>query len=231
MENFLALTIEPLENVYSRFAPIFPKLLAMVVIMLTGIFAAGIVRTLVQMVLAGAGFDSWSDRMGFTSLLRKADVWARPTQAVALFLYWILLIVAFLAGMTALNVALIDAVVAGLLGYLPRLLSAVLILVVGSVAAGLISRGLLVSLVNSGFGSARHYARAARLLMFVLLIAMALEQLNIAPGIVVAAFSIVFGGIVLAVAIACGIVGVDLVRKMIERQSADQDAGVDVQHR
>lgn len=222
--DLLALTLGPLKNVYSRFSAVFPNVLAMLVILLIGIIAARILRAVAHMLLTAADFDHWSDQMGFTSLLRKADVWAKPTQAVGLFLYWGLLFVAFLAAMTALNAALVDAVIAGILGYLPRLLSAVLILVVGSVAAGLVSRALLMSLVNSGIGSARHYSQAAKLLMFVLLIAMALEQLNVAPGIVLAAFSIVFGGIVLAVAIACGITGVDMLKKMIEKQSVEHDA-------
>lgn len=228
MIDFLALTLEPLKNVYTRFAGWFPNLLAMLVILVAGVIAARIVRAVAHALLAAAGFDRWSDTMGFTSVLRKADVWARPTHAVALFLYWGLLFIAFLAGMTALNASLVDSVIAGILGYLPRLLSAVLILVVGSVAAGLVSRALLMSLVNSGIGSARHYAQAAKILMFVLLIAMALEQLRVAPGIVLAAFSIVFGGIVLALAIACGIAGVDVLKKMMEQPSVDQDAGADV---
>ncbi len=228
--NLVALTLGPLKNVYTRFSAVFPNVLAMLVILLAGIIVARLVRAVAHMALTAMRFDEWSDQMGFTSLLRKADVWARPTQAVGLFLYWGLLLIAFLAAMTALNAALVDAVIAGILGYLPRLLSAVLILVVGSVAAGLVSRALLMSLVNSGIGSARHYSQAAKILMFVLLIAMALEQLNVAPGIVLAAFSIVFGGVVLAVAIACGITGVDLLRKMTEKQSVEDDPGADALH-
>jgi hypothetical protein len=228
MTDFLAFTLGPLKIVYSRFAAFYPNLLSMLIIMAVGIAVARLARSVAQLLLTASGFDRWSDEMGFTSLLRKADVWARPAQAVSMFLSWALLFIAFLAAMTALNAAMIDAVVASILAYLPRLLSAVLILVVGSVAAGLVSRALLMSLVNSGFGAARHYAQAAKVLMFVLLIAMALEQLRIAPGIVLAAFSIVFGGIVLAIAIACGITGVDVLRKMIDQQAADQGASADV---
>lgn len=225
MNHFLLLTVEPLRNVFSRFSAVLPNLLAMFAILLVGFVSAGAVRALVQFLLTAVGFDRWSDRSGFTSLLRKAEVWARPAQAVALLLYWILVLIAFLAGLAALNASIISAALSGILGYLPRLLTAVLILVVGSVVAGLVSRALLISLVNSGFGPARHYARAARFLMFVVLIAMALEELQIAPGIVLAAFSIVFGGIVLALAIACGIAGVDIVKKMIERHTEETEVG------
>ena len=52
----------------------------------------------------------------------------------------------------------------------------------------------------------------------MLIIAMALEQLQVAPGVVVAAFSIVFGGIVLALAISFGVAGIDMAKRMLEQQ-------------
>ncbi len=222
MEQLMVLTLEPLRIVGARFGAILPKLLAMTVIMICGLVTAGLVRSGAGLLLTVAGFDGWSDRAGFTALLRKADIWSRPSQAAAAFLSWILLLAALLAALTAFNASLVDDMLARALDYLPRVLSAVLILVLGSLAAGLVSRGILISLVNSGFGSARHYARAVRVLLFVILIAMSLEQLMIAPGIVLAAFSIVFGGVVLAVAIACGIAGVDVIKKMFDRQHADE---------
>ena len=68
-------------------------------------------------------------------------------------------------------------------------------------------RAVVIAAVNQGIHYARLLAEAVRLLMIVLVLAMALEQLQVAPVIVVAAFSIIFGGIVLALAIAFGIGG------------------------
>jgi hypothetical protein len=60
---------------------------------------------------------------------------------------------------------------------------------------------------------------------------MALEQLQVAPNIVVAAFSIVFGGIVVALAIAFGVGGIDTARRVIEKGAAENKGGKDdVQH-
>jgi len=44
-----------------------------------------------------------------------------------------------------------------------------------------------------------------------------MEQLQIAPGIVLAAFSIIFGGIVIALAIAFGVGGINAARRIIEK--------------
>ena len=59
----------------------------------------------------------------------------------------------------------------------------------------------------------------------------ALEQLQVAPGIVVAAFSIIFGGIVLALAISFRVGGIEAARKMIEQEAREKkDVKRDIEH-
>lgn len=232
MDHFLVLILEPLKNVYTQFSMLFPNLLAMMVIILSGLIAARILRAVLLRLLKAVKFDSWSDRMGLTSMLRKGDLWAKPSAAVGAFLFWLLIFVSILTGMSALQIRVVDAMIAETMAYLPKVISAILILVFGYIATGLIARGLLISLVNNGFHFAKQFARAARLLLIVLIIAMALEQLQVAPGIVVAAFSTLFGGIVLALAISFGVAGIDTAKRIIERRQAKrtEDPEREIQH-
>ena len=80
----------------------------------------------------------------------------------------------------------------------------------------------MITAVNSGYHYAKILAEAVRLLLIVLILAMSLEQLQIAPGIVIAAFSIVFGGIILALAIAFGIGGIDAARRIINSGESER---------
>jgi Conserved TM helix len=230
MNQLLALILEPLKALYAQVSAFFPNVLAMLIIVLAGIFAARLIRAILLRTLRAIKFDAWSDRMGLTSMLRKGDLWSKPSAAVATVLFWLLIIVALLTGLSALHVRVIDDMISEVVTYLPRIVSAILILVIGYIVTGLVSRGLLISLVNSGFHFAKQFARAARLLLIMLIIAMALEQLQVAPGVVVAAFSIVFGGIVLALSISFGIAGVDLAKKMLEQQDKKHDPARDIQH-
>ena len=61
-------------------------------------------------------------------------------------------------------------------------------------------------------------------LLIVLILAMVMEQLQIAPSIVLAAFSIIFGGIVIALVISFGVGGIDAARRMIENEAAAKRA-------
>jgi hypothetical protein len=233
MTDFLNLILEPLQEVFLQIKTFLPNLLAMLVILLVGIFLAKVVRIVFVRFLTAIKFDSWSDRMGVTSLLRKGDLWAKPTLALGAIVFWLLMIVVLMAGLNALKIAAIDQLVAQFFMYLPRVFSAILILVIGYVFAGFISRAVLIAAANSGFHYARLLAEAIRLLLTVLILAMVLEQLQVAPGIVLAAFSIIFGGIVAALAISFGVGGIDAARRMIERETVEKSANEaksDIEH-
>lgn len=222
MSRFFQLILDPLQEVYLKFVSFLPNLLAMLIVILIGILAARLIKAILVHTLKAVKFDSWSDRMGLTSAMRKGDLWSKPTEVLGAAVFWILIIVAVMAGMSTLKLQAIDSLVASFVLYLPRAISAVLILVFGYIIAGFVGRAVVIAAVNQGFHYARLLAEAVRLFMIILILAMALEQLQVAPIIVVAAFSIVFGGLVVALAIAFGLGGVDAAKGIIEKEGADR---------
>lgn len=219
MNDFLNLILEPLQELFSNFKIFLPNLLAMLVIVALGIVLAKITKIVLVKFLNAVNFDSWSDRMGFTKLMRKGDLWIKPSPALGSLVFWLLIIVTLMIGMSALKIAAIDNMVEHFFNYMPRVFSAVLILIIGYVITGFISRAVLIAAANSGFHYAKLLAEAVRALLAVLILAMIMEQLQIAPSIVLAAFSIIFSGIVIALAIAFGVGGIDAARRVIEKQS------------
>jgi hypothetical protein len=229
MTDFIDLILDPLQDVFHTIKQFLPNLLAMLVILIIGIFIARLLRAVLVRFLTAIKFDSWSDRMGVTTLMRKGDLWAKPSLALGSILFWILVIVALMMGLSALKIAAIDRLVSQFFMYLPRAFSAILILIVGYVFAGFLSRAVLIAAVNNGYHYAKLLAEAIRILLTVLILAMVLEQLQVAPSIVLAAFSIIFGGIVLALAISFGVGGIDAAKRMIERETVEKrtDEGKD----
>ena len=227
MNDFLSLVLEPFRSVFDGFKQFAPNLLAMLAIFIVGILAARLIRLALRRLLIAVNFDRWSDRMGFTVMLRKGDLWTRPSEAIAQVVFWFLVMLTAMIGLNAIKVAAIDGLVAQFFLYLPRIFSAVLILIVGYIVAGFLSRTLLIALVNSGKHFAKVLAETVRLLILVLILAMAFEQLNVAPHIVTAAFSVIFGGIVIALAIAFGVGGISSARRIIEKSTTPNSSGTD----
>ncbi len=225
MSDFLNLILEPLQELFLKFKIFLPNLLAMLVIMVLGIILAKVIRVVLVKFLNAINFDSWSDRMGFTKLMRKGDLWAKPSATLGAVVFWLLVILTLMIGLSALKIPAIDNLVEQFFSYTPRAFSAVLILIIGYVVTGFISRGVLIAAANNGFHYAKLLAEAIRAMLTVLILSMVMEQLQIAPSIVLAAFSIIFGGIVIALAISFGVGGINAARRIIERESTGKRAG------
>lgn len=225
MENFSELLLGPLENFWAGVVDFVPNLLAMLIIFIGGLVLAWIIRFILQKILAVAAFDVWCDRCGFTAVLRKTDIRSNPSEVCARVVFWFLALIFLMVALSALQVESIDYLNAQFFNYLPSVVSAVLIIIIGYAIAGFVARAALIAAVNSGYPYARLVAQAVRLLIIVLTLAMAFEQLQIAPRIVMAGFSIVFGGIVLALAISLGVGGIDTARKMLEKGGAGSEEG------
>lgn len=215
MENLTDLLLWPLKNFGIQLFEFVPNLLAMLIIFIAGFLFSWLIKLLFLRVFRFINFDSWCDKAGLTALIRKGDVWSKPSDVFGGIIYWFLIIFFLMTGLSALRLQTIDNLTAQFFLYIPRAFSALVILIAGYIFAGFISRGVLITAVNSGYHYAKILAEAVRLLLIVLILAMALEQLRIAPGIVIAAFSIVFGGIILALSIAFGIGGIDAAKRII----------------
>ena len=148
MEVFSSLILDQLMESYYRFARFVPNILAMLIIILVGIGIVRIVRVIMLKTLRAIKFDTWSDRMGLTSFMRKGDLWDRPSIAVASFVYWFLIIGVLMVGISSLNIQAMDSLITRFVMYGPRLLSATLIIVIGYIATGFISRAVLISAVT-----------------------------------------------------------------------------------
>ena len=103
--------------------------------------------------------------------------------------------------------------------YLPNVLAAAVVLIVGVVLSRFLARSILISAVNLQIQSARLLSLGVKWLVIVLSSAMALEQLGIGGQIVQLSFAILFGGIVLTLALAVGLGSKEMVSRSWERQA------------
>ena len=225
MENYVEMLFEPINNFWKNFFSFLPNLLVMLFVFFIGFLFAWIVRAVVLRVFKVINFDSWCDRVGLTAIIRKGDVWSKPSEVFGLVIFWFLVILFLMIGLSALQLKTIDNLIAQFFLYIPRAFSAILIIIAGYIFTGFLSRAVLIAAVNSGYHYARILAEAVRLLLLVLILSMAFEQLQIAPGIVIAAFSIIFGGIVLSMAIAFGVGGIDAAKRIIEGGGEEKKEG------
>jgi hypothetical protein len=103
-----------------------------------------------------------------------------------------------------------------LLPYLTHVVGAAILLIAGTLIARFLARSVLIGAVNEQLQYARFLSLGIKWLVLVLTAAMVLEHLQIGGNIVGLAFGILFGGIVLTLALAVGLGSRDLVSRSLE---------------
>ncbi len=210
-------------RVLSQFASLLPGILALVVALVLSAAVAWIIAAILRRFLASIEFDQRLHRWGFPSVAE----WSpgnSPTLLITRLIALIVVIIGFLIGISALDLSLTSQLVVRFFDYLPNVVAALIVLVVGSIIARFLSRSVLIGAVNMNLQYAQLLSAGVRWLVMVLAVAMALEHLAIGRGIIRLAFGILFGGIVLALALAVGLGSKDLVTRSLEREASRTSA-------
>lgn len=205
-----------------------PKLLALFTFILLGLVVAWLVKVLTVRVLAAFHFDALCERFGLSTALSKAGMRRSVSQVAGRLLFWTVFLLFTFMGVDAVDLPATATLISQMMSFLPRVLAAALLLLVGVLASNFLSEAVLIAAVNAQIHEARVAAILVRWGILLFTFAMVLTQLGIANEIVVAAFSITFGGVVLALAIAVGLGSRNVARRAIERRWGGQPEHEDV---
>lgn len=205
-------------RVLTGMASLLPGVVALVLAVVIAALAAWLIELLVRRLLRGLSFDKRLERAGLTEL-KQWTPGGSPTRLIGRSVFWLIVIVGFLIGFAALDATLTSQMAMRIFAYLPNVVVAVLLFVAGSLLAKFLARGVLIGAVNQNIQYARFVSLGVKWLVLVLAAAMALQHLQIGGRIVDIAFGILFGGIVLTLALAIGLGSKDLVSRSLERQA------------
>ncbi|MDQ1472995.1 MAG: hypothetical protein QOJ99_4475 [Bryobacterales bacterium] len=206
-------------RILSRLAGLLPGMLALIVAVLFSALLAWLVASLLRRFLVGVHFDEQLERWGFSSIAEWSPQQS-PAQLVTRVVSWSIVLLGFVLGLAAFDATLTSELAFHLFSYLPNVLAAIVVLLVGSMVARYLGRNVLIEAVNMNLQYARLLGLGVKWMVMVLTIAMALEHLHIGSGIVHLAFGILFGGIVFALSLAVGLGSKELVSRSLERESA-----------
>jgi hypothetical protein len=205
--------------VLASFLPgILAFLLAVIVFALLGWALSALLRVL----LAAVHFDerlATGEAPGSSGILAEWSPSNSPTLLVSRFTFWFFVLAGIVVGISAFDAsyAVDSRYSIFLFPYVAHITGAILILLAGTLLARFLARSVLIGAVNAQLQYARLLAHGVKWLVLVLAAAMALDHLQIGGAVVELAFGILFGGIVLTLALAIGLGSRDLVSRSIEK--------------
>ena len=204
------------QNLVHMIGAFLPRFLAMLIIVVFGLVVALVLKYLVRALLGFTKLDRISESAGAGRFLRMATL-PSMTELLSRSIFWVTWFGFLLIGISVLEVAGMQEQISRLFSFLPAVFVAILILFTGLLAANFLSRAVLLASVNADYPSPRALSSAVRFIIWILAVSMAFEELGVARGTVVAAFSIAFGAVMLGMAIAFGLGGKELARHYLER--------------
>jgi len=138
-----------------------------------------------------------------------------PVHAVGKLLFWLLMLVVILLASAALGLDSINRMFAIMLGFIPTLIAAIVIVILG-IVVGEFVRGLILASAGTVEG-VPILANVAKGSVVVIAVFMALQQLGVAEELITAAFTVVLGAVALAVGLAFGLGNTTLAGEVTRR--------------
>lgn len=190
-----------LSNGAAELGAILPALIGALAILLTGYLLARQMERWVDRTLKHTQFRKMADAGGLTEAAERAHL--DPVNAVGKLVFWLMMLVVILLASTALGLTSINEMFRTMISYIPTLISAIVIVILGMIVGEFV-RALVLASAGRVEGVPT-LAKVAKAAVVVIAIFMALTQLGVAEELITAAFTLILGAIALAAGLAFGL--------------------------
>jgi Conserved TM helix len=209
--------IQGLQEIAREFAHYLPRAIVMLIVAFIGWVIAYLSKVITRSILRVTRFSKLSENAGATELLKRAAL-PPSSELVSRVVFWVAWVGFILLGVSALGIVGVEEYTSRFFLFLPRLFAAVVILFFGFLAATFFSRAALLAAVNADIRSSRLISQTVRIIISIFTISIVFEVLGVAEGTLLIAFGIIFGALMLGLAIAFGLGGRDLAKEFLERR-------------
>jgi hypothetical protein len=203
-----------------------PALLGAMVILFAGYLLAKIVEKGIDRFLRKVRFNQALERGGVMQAVERSGSHFNPTRVVSGLFFWFVMFAVLVIATQALGLDSLANVFSELVSYIPSVIAAIVIILVG-IVLGRFGGGLIMASAGALTGGPT-LARMGQGGVIVLAVFMALQELGIATDIVTTAFAILFGAVALAAALAFGLgnreLAGEVTRTWYTRWKAERDA-------
>lgn len=216
MEWLTFVVVDPVKAMLVKIFGYVPALAGAIVILVVGWLVAKLLEAIVVRVLKAAKLDMASDKAGISNVLAQGEIKVSLSELIGGLIYWIIILVVLATALSALNLGIAADLITRLVEYVPNLLAAIFILVVGALLATFVSTVVRTTASNAGIGKAKLLSQITHMVIVIVSVVIAIEQLKIATTLIILSINIILMSLGLGLAIAFGLGCKDMVGKMVQ---------------
>jgi hypothetical protein len=196
--------LESLQEVLRQIIGVLPNIIGALVLLLLGWILAKTVSAIIARILRRIGLDKLADKLNETDAFRESNITIRPVIIIQKFLYWTIFLIFILSATETLGLDILTQQVSKIIDFIPKLLTAMIIMGIGFYLADAIKRMVGNAAQAFGIPSWKVISYGVFYVLMIAISITALEQAGIMTDIIKWNIYIVLAGVFLAFAIAYG---------------------------
>ena len=189
MKDQFNLFIESSQQFLNEIAVALPKILGALIILIIGWIIAKLLKRLFVKLLKLVKFNFLTEKSGIEKFLKEGGVKTDSIEVLGTLLYWIVMLIVIMATLNSLNLTAASALFNEIMLYIPNIIVAIVILIIGIYLARMVSQIIKTSLKSMQDKTADLISKISYVIIIILTIFLTLGQLNIAQNIVNSAWS------------------------------------------
>jgi hypothetical protein len=212
-----------LAGALSTFVSAIPRIFGFAVILIAGWFIASLIAKGIQALLHAVRFNELAQRSGFSDFVHKMGVRTDSAGVIADIAKWFVRLITLVVAFDMLGLPAVSQVLQQLLLWLPNLIVALVVLVIGGLAARALSQLVRGATAEAGFTNPDLLATVTRVAVWAFTIIVAVNQLGIATTLINTLLVGVVGAVALATGLAFGLGGRDRAAQILDRAGREAE--------
>ena len=210
-------------DVIERLIAFIPDLVAALVILIVGWIIGVLLGAVVDKGLRVVGLKSATEKSGLDPWLSKIGIKMDSIALLGALVKWVTFIIAFISAVEVLQLTAIKSFLDGAINYVPSVIAAAAILLIGGILANFLSEVVRSAVAASEIGHEKMISAVIRYSVWIFTFIAALVQLGIATNLLQILFTGLVGMLAIAGGLAFGLGGKDLASKVLDKVSENID--------
>ncbi|MEK9180003.1 MAG: hypothetical protein AAB897_01145 [Patescibacteria group bacterium] len=217
VQSWTDVVVSSLQGLWLGVTQYVPNLIGALVVFIVGLIVAAGLGTLVEKIFDAARLDSLLARLGLAPYFERAGLRLRGSHFLGRLVYWFIVVAFLLAASDILGLFALSSFLRDVLGYIPNIIAAVLIMLAAVVLGSFLRRLISASVLSARLHAAHFLGALTWWAVIIFGFLTALVQLNIAVSIINSIITGFIAMLALAGGLAFGLGGRDYASDLIRR--------------
>lgn len=196
---------QPMVSLWTKVAEFLPNIAGAILLMVAGYLVAKGIGIAIEKLLQKLGLDKLTERSGVATAVQSTGIETSASSIIGKIVYWLIFLLFMIAAADSLGLPRVSDTINGFVQYLPKLIGAMLVVIIGLFVAHLVRTAVETASASMQLDYGKPLGTLIYMLIVVVVVSLAIGQLEIETDLLNQVVSIILLAIAAAVALSLGL--------------------------